>query len=232
VAGGLILAGIAKSARITAVVTAAFVILGFRKQSLEAGIQHSGIAHLALAFEEPVMRTEQNTRHPATRLSHDQLFQLALTAGHSQHEISCPGAIASEQLPGRICLESIAWAHLPGGNCLEATLSGKFPGGKVLTFRLKNPTIRLTQLQPSKFGRYQGSCVWDFMQLCRHPPRQGQRHRRHPLCFRLHQNRRPPPLDDQHCQLRPGHPRHQQQRHLNSPALPAIPETRWQQGEP
>ena len=57
----------------------------------------------------------------------------------------------------------------------------------MLTFWLKNSTIRLTQLQPSKPGRYQGSCVWDFIQLRRHPPRQGQRHRRYPLCFRLHQ---------------------------------------------
>ena len=43
----------------------------------------------------------------------------------------------------------------------------------MLTFWLKNLTIRLTQLQPSEPGRYQGSCVWDFIQLRRHPPRQG-----------------------------------------------------------
>jgi hypothetical protein len=32
----------------------------------------------------------------------------------------------------------------------------------VLTFWLKNPTLRLTQLQPSEPGRYQGSCGWDL----------------------------------------------------------------------
>ena len=35
----------------------------------------------------------------------------------------------------------------------------------MLTFWLKNLTIRLTQLQPSESGRYQGSCVWDFIQF-------------------------------------------------------------------
>jgi hypothetical protein len=52
-----------------------------------------------------------------------------------------------------------------------------------LTFWPKNQTIRLTQLQPSEPGRYQGSCGWDFIQLRRHPPRQGQRHRRYPYVF-------------------------------------------------
>ena len=53
----------------------------------------------------------------------------------------------------------------------------------MLTFWPKNLTIQLTQLQPSESGRYQGSCAWDFIQLRRHSPRQGQRHRRHPYVF-------------------------------------------------
>ena len=53
----------------------------------------------------------------------------------------------------------------------------------MLTFWLKNLTIRLTQLQPREPGRYQGSCGWDFIQLRRHPPWQGQRHRAIPNAF-------------------------------------------------
>ena len=102
----------------------------------------------------------------------------------------------------------------------------------MLTFWLKNLTIRLTQLQPSEPGRYQGSCAWDFIQLRRHPPRQGQRHRRHPYVFACTKTGDGHRLMTSIASCDPGTLDISSKGAVIPRFTPPSPETRWQQGEP